>query len=140
MIRRIAVGDVKEIVMEHADRLTRFGFEYFVDYCKTYNVAIVVLEKAESKAFEQELAEDMLTLVTSYSARYYGRRGGRSRKAGNLLLKTLRVRLRPTQEQEKLFHSFVGCSKFVYNYVLRKQKEKVRYFVNQTTRRNWNLK
>jgi len=29
----------------------------------------------------------------------------------------------PTQEQEKLFHSFVGCSKFVYNYVLRKQKE-----------------
>jgi len=39
------------------------------------------------------------------------------------LLKTLKVRLYPTQEQEKLFHSFVGCSKFVYNYVLRKQKE-----------------
>lgn len=41
----------------------------------------------------------------------------------NLLLKTLKVRLYPTQEQEKLFHSFVGCSKFVYNYVIRKQKE-----------------
>lgn len=40
-----------------------------------------------------------------------------------LLLKTLKVRLYPTQEQESKFHSFVGCSKFVYNHVLRKQKE-----------------
>lgn len=87
MIRRVAVGDVKEIVIEYSDRLTRFGFEYFVEYCKTYNVAIVTLEKTESKAFEQELAEDMLTLVTSYSARYYGRRGGRGRKAGEPIVK-----------------------------------------------------
>ena len=39
------------------------------------------------------------------------------------MLKTLRVRLYPTHEQEKLFHSFVGCSKFVYNYVIRNQQE-----------------
>jgi len=87
MIKRVAVGDVKEIVVEYADRLTRFGFEYFVEYCKTYNVVIVTLEKTESKAFEQELAEDMITLVTSYSARYYGRRGGRSKKVGDTIVK-----------------------------------------------------
>ena len=72
MLNRVSVRDVKEVAVEYADRLTHFGFEYFVEYCKTYNVEVVTLEKTESKAFEQELAEDMMTLVTSYSARYYG--------------------------------------------------------------------
>ena len=87
MIKRVAVGDVKEIVVEYADRLTRFGFEYFVEYCKTCNVEIITLEKTESKAFEQELAEDMIALVTSYSARCYGRRGGCTKKAGGPIVK-----------------------------------------------------
>ena len=87
MIKRVAVGDVKEIVVEYADRLTRFGFEYFVEYCKTCNVEIITLEKTESKAFEQELAEDMITLVTSYSARCYGRRGGRTKRVGGPIVK-----------------------------------------------------
>jgi putative transposase len=38
------------------------------------------------------------------------------------MLKTLKLRLYPTQEQERLFHEAVGASKFTYNYVIRTQQ------------------
>ena len=66
--------------MEYKDRLTRFGFETFTAYCKGFGVEVVVLEEAEVKEFEQEMAEDLVSLVTSYSARMYGRRGGRRKR------------------------------------------------------------
>jgi putative resolvase len=80
LIKRISVGDVKRIVVEHKDRLSRYGFDTFKSYCDTYKVDVVVIEDNEKKIFEQELTEDIIALVTSYSARLYGRRGGRPRK------------------------------------------------------------
>jgi len=32
------------------------------------------------KEFEQEFSEDIIALIASFSARLYGRRGGRARK------------------------------------------------------------
>ena len=40
---------------------------------------MVVLEESEVKEFEQEMVEDLISLVTSYSARMYGRRGGKKK-------------------------------------------------------------
>lgn len=81
LLKRISSPDVKRIVVEYKDRLTRFGFETFTAYCKGFGVEVVVLEQSEVKEFEQEMAEDLVSLVTSYSARMYGRRGGRKKKA-----------------------------------------------------------
>jgi len=80
LIKRISVGDVKRIIIEYKNRLSRYGFDTFKSYCDTYKVDIVVIEDNEKKIFEQELAEDIVALVTSYSARLYGRRGGRPKK------------------------------------------------------------
>jgi putative resolvase len=80
LIKRISVGDVKRIVVEYRDRLSRYGFDTFKSYCDTYKVDIIIIEDSEKKIFEQELAEDIVALVTSYSARLYGRRGGRPKK------------------------------------------------------------
>lgn len=83
LLKRIPDPDVKRVVVEYKDRLTRFGFETFTAYCKGFGVEVIVLEQAEVKEFEQEMAEDLVSLVTSYSARMYGRRGGRKRKVAN---------------------------------------------------------
>lgn len=80
LLRRIADPDVKRVIVEYKDRIARFGFETFVGYCANFGVEVVVLQENEPKEFEQECAEDIVALVASYSARLYGRRGGRKRK------------------------------------------------------------
>lgn len=80
LLKRIPEKDVKRVVVEYKDRISRYGFETFRSFCESYGVDVVVIQKDKEKEFEQELAEDMISLVTSYSARLYGRRGGRKKK------------------------------------------------------------
>jgi len=79
LIRRISRGDVTRIVIEYKDRVTRFGFGTFEEYCKSFNISIVVLNEDIHKEFEQEFVDDIISLIASYSARLYGRRGGRKK-------------------------------------------------------------
>lgn len=81
LIDRIACDDVVRVVVEYPDRLTRFGWETFKSYCRRQGVEAVAVETRKNKEFEQELVEDMISLITSYSARLYGRRGGRKPKS-----------------------------------------------------------
>ena len=80
LIKRMSQGDVKELVIEYKDRLTRFGFDYFSEFCEAFGVELICLEEQVSKAFEQEMTDDIIGLITSYSARMYGRRGGQKDK------------------------------------------------------------
>ena len=75
MLRRISETDVSRVVVEYKDRLCRYCFSMFKEYCTSLGVDVVVLQEAESKEFEQEFAEDVVALIASFSARLYGRRG-----------------------------------------------------------------
>lgn len=79
MLRRVSEPDVARVVVEHKDRLCRYGFSVFEEYCRGLGVDVVVLQETESKDFEQEFAEDVVALIASFSARLYGRRGGRKK-------------------------------------------------------------
>lgn len=79
MLKRIAEDDVARVVIEYKDRIARYGFETFKSYCESYGVEVVVLKDAEKKEFEEEMVEDIIALITSYSARIYGKRGGRKK-------------------------------------------------------------
>lgn len=57
------------IVIEHKDRLTRFGFNYIKTLLN--DCEIIVVNKCES---DQDLFEDFVSLVTSFCARIYGKR------------------------------------------------------------------
>jgi putative resolvase len=81
MCQRVADPDVCAVLVEYKDRLSRYGFETFKSYCTSLGVQVIVMEERESKEFEQEFAEDIVALIASYSARLYGRRGGRARNA-----------------------------------------------------------
>ena len=79
MLKRIPGGDVKRVLVEYKDRLCRYGFTVFQGYCEGLGVDAVVLEEQEPKGFEQEFAQDVVALIASFSARLYGRRGGRKK-------------------------------------------------------------
>lgn len=72
----------RRLVITHKDRLLRFGSELVFSLCEMQGIEIVIIHKGERPSFEQELAEDILEIITVFSARLYG---SRSKKNRNLL-------------------------------------------------------
>ena len=60
------------IVVEHKDRLTRFGFHYIEQLLKMQNRRIEVINQAENG--KEDLVQDFVSIVTSFCARLYGQR------------------------------------------------------------------
>ena len=72
---------VSSLTLRHADRLLRFGKELVFYRCKQFNVSIQILDDPEGEAFETELVKDVITLMTVFSARLYGKRSWKNRRA-----------------------------------------------------------
>lgn len=68
------------VLIEHKDRLSRFCFNYLVCYFQSYGVKIEMVDDVLSKGFENELVEDILSLMASFSAKIYGRRSSQNKK------------------------------------------------------------
>ncbi|GAB93728.1 putative transposase [Gordonia rhizosphera NBRC 16068] len=64
------------VVVEHRDRLARFGVEYLEAALSAQGRRIVVTDEGET---EDDLVGDMIEVLTSMCARLYGRRGARNR-------------------------------------------------------------
>ena len=73
---------VKRLVVTHKDRLLRFGAELVFTLCELQGIEIVIIHKGEQPYFEEELAQDVLEIITVFSARLYG---SRSKKHKTLL-------------------------------------------------------
>ena len=65
---------VSRIFVTYKERLSRFGFELIETVCKKHKVEIVVLHESKEKTLEQELSEDMMMLLASFSGKLYGAR------------------------------------------------------------------
>jgi len=68
------------VLIEHKDRLSRFCFNYLVSYFSSYGVKVELVEDVIGKGYEQELVEDILSLMASFSAKIYGRRSHQNRR------------------------------------------------------------
>jgi predicted site-specific integrase-resolvase len=71
---------ITKVVVEHKDRLTRFMYQIFVEFFNSYEVDIECVETKLNKSFQDELVEDMLALMSSFSAKIYGKRSAENRK------------------------------------------------------------
>lgn len=67
---------VRTIVVEHKDRLVRFGFEYLEALFNASGRRIIVVDETEMKG---DLAQDMIDVLTSFCAGLYGRRSAKNR-------------------------------------------------------------
>jgi len=61
-------------VVAHKDRFTRFAFDFVEWLLQQYNVKLVVLDNIYHKSDEQELAEDLLSIVHVFSCKQNGKR------------------------------------------------------------------
>ena len=64
---------VSKIIIAHKDRLVRFGYEWFEEFCKRHACEIVVIN-AETLSPEAEVVKDLLTIFHCFSSRLYGLR------------------------------------------------------------------
>jgi putative resolvase len=74
LIEESIKGNISEIVVAHKDRFSRFGFEFFEWLLSQYGVKLLVLDNNKLKSDEQELAEDLLSIVHVFSCRQNGKR------------------------------------------------------------------
>jgi len=78
--------ETTHIVIEHKDRLTRFGFNFLKDWMASRQCEIIIINNVETD--KEDLMQDFVSLVTSMVARLYGLR--RSKRKTEQLIKELR--------------------------------------------------
>ncbi len=76
----IVEDEVGRLVLTHKDRLLRFGAELIFALCQTRQVEVVIINQGEDTNIEEELASDVLEIITVFSARLYGSRSHRNQK------------------------------------------------------------
>lgn len=84
LIKKVAEGNVRYVVVTHRDRLTRFGFNYLKDMFSAYGTEIVSLfQESSDRDAQEELVDDMMSLIVSFSGKLYGMRSGQRKKNEN---------------------------------------------------------
>ncbi len=73
LISSILSGEVETLVVAHKDRLCRFAYD-FVEYLAVENDCSIVVVNQPSSSPQQELVEDLLSIVHCFSCRLYGQR------------------------------------------------------------------
>ncbi len=71
---------IRRLVLTHQDRLLRFGAELVFALCERQGIEIVIIHQGDPPAFEEELAQDVLEIITVFRARLYDSRSPRSRQ------------------------------------------------------------
>ena len=80
LLSNILEGKIGRLVIAHKDRLLRFGAELVFAICAAKNVEVVILNQGEDTSFEEDLAKDVLEIITVFSARLYGSRSRKNQK------------------------------------------------------------
>lgn len=80
LIRMVENDEVNRVFVTYKDRLIRFGFHYLETIFKQHGVEIVVVKDQEKeKSVQEELVEDMMALVASFSGKLYGMRSRKNK-------------------------------------------------------------
>lgn len=80
LLSEVLTGKIGRLVIAHQDRLLRFGAELVFAICSAKNVEVVILNQGEDPTFEEDLAKDVLEIITVFSARLYGSRSRKNQK------------------------------------------------------------
>lgn len=67
--------EITDVAVRYKDRLTRFGYGYLEEYFKSHGVTLHILDDEETtKSVQEELADDLMSIITSFSGKLYGLR------------------------------------------------------------------
>ncbi|MGC8614141.1 MAG: IS607 family transposase [Nitrososphaera sp.] len=74
LLDRVLHNEVDKVVVVHEDRLTRFGFDTLKKVFEAHGTSVEVLNQLEMKSPQQELVEDLITVISHFSGKMYGLR------------------------------------------------------------------
>ena len=86
-------ADYGRVLLTYEDRLTRFGFSYLERYFDCYGVTITVIEDETDKSAQEELVDDLIKLVASFSGKLYGMRSSKKQQ----VLTTVESEVKPDE-------------------------------------------
>jgi excisionase family DNA binding protein len=66
-------GNIDEVVVSFPDRFSRFGFDMFQWIFEQHGAKLITYDSTK-KSLEQDFAEDLMSIITVFSARYHGKR------------------------------------------------------------------
>ena len=79
LIKLIISSKIDRIILTHKDRLLRFGSDLLINLAKEFNIETIIINE-KSLSFEEELSQDVLEIITVFSARLYGSRSHKNKK------------------------------------------------------------
>jgi len=80
LLKLVCEDKVAEVAITSEDRLTRFGQEFLETLFSCFGVRLTVLEPGEEQTPQQELRDDLLALIASFSGRLYGMRSHKQKE------------------------------------------------------------
>ena len=80
LLHRITAGEVERLVVTHKDRLLRFGAELVFALCEQFYTEVVLINHTDEISYEEELTQDVLEIITVFSARLYGSRSHKNKR------------------------------------------------------------
>ncbi|MHA1594362.1 MAG: IS607 family transposase [Candidatus Baldrarchaeia archaeon] len=79
LLRMVMNREVSKVIVAYPDRLTRFGFKILEEFFKSYGTEIIVINR-EEKSPQQELIEDLITIISHFAGKLYGMRSHKYKK------------------------------------------------------------
>jgi len=76
LVDALLSGEVGTLVLAHKDRLVRFGYELLEFLCEQQGCSLLVIN-SEKLSPEQEMVQDLMTIIHCFSSRLYGLRNYR---------------------------------------------------------------
>ena len=75
LLNAVMNREINRIFINYKDRLTRFGYNYLELICSYAGTEIVIVSnETEAKSVQEELAEDLIAIIHSFSGKLYGLR------------------------------------------------------------------
>jgi len=88
-------GKIKTIIISNKDRFIRFGYDWFEKFCLKFNTSIIVVNN-ESLSPDEELVQDIISILDVFSRRLYGLRKYKNQIKGDAeIAKELQDRNQP---------------------------------------------
>ena len=76
LLKILANPSASIIIVEHRDRLARFGSDYIISALSSANREVQIINESECN---DDLVQDMIDVLTSFCATLYGRRSAKNR-------------------------------------------------------------
>lgn len=90
LLELIFKREVKSVYITFKDRLSRFGFNYFKKIFNYFGTEIIILDENEetNKTYQQELCEDLIAIIHTYSMKLYRERKNKLKEISKILSDT----------------------------------------------------